>query len=139
VATEQSARACQGLSELALALPNMVRSFLLLAAGDDKVQLERPTRAFAASTNQKALLSKDTKKALLKEKESLSFRHRSASSCYAPSLYRRRSTNQGRCALRVPDHTSCQRLQPEQGHERGNQIANNHGPKDLGPGTGLGK
>ena len=51
VATQQSARACQDLSELALAFENMVRSFLWLATRDDKLQLERPTRAFAASTN----------------------------------------------------------------------------------------
>jgi hypothetical protein len=40
VATQQSARACQDSSELALAFENMVRSFLLLATPDDKLQLE---------------------------------------------------------------------------------------------------
>jgi hypothetical protein len=46
VATQQSARACQDLSELALAFENMVRSFLWLATRDDKLQLERTDSRF---------------------------------------------------------------------------------------------
>ena len=51
VATQQSGRACQDLSEWALAFENMVPSFLLPATGHDKLRLEQPTRVFAASTN----------------------------------------------------------------------------------------
>ena len=53
VAAQQSAKACQDLSELALALQNMVGSFKLLAARDDKVQLENlaQPKAFSASAH----------------------------------------------------------------------------------------
>jgi hypothetical protein len=69
VATRQSARACQDLSEFALAFENMVRSFLLLAARDDKLQLERPTRASRSPRTQlEGAPWKDTKKALLQGK-----------------------------------------------------------------------
>jgi methyl-accepting chemotaxis protein len=52
VATQQSAKACQDLSELALALQNMVGSFKLLAARDDELRLEHAEpKAFAASAH----------------------------------------------------------------------------------------
>lgn len=53
VGAQQSAKACQDLSELALALQNMVGSFKLKTDGEDRFQmenLERP-KAFAASAN----------------------------------------------------------------------------------------
>jgi methyl-accepting chemotaxis protein len=52
-ASQQSAKACQDLSELALSLQNMVGSFKLLAARDDKLQpgdLAYP-KALAASAH----------------------------------------------------------------------------------------
>jgi methyl-accepting chemotaxis protein len=53
VAAQQSAKACQDLSELALALQNMVGSFKLLAARNDRFRPENLARpkAFAASTH----------------------------------------------------------------------------------------
>ena len=52
VAAQQSAKACQDLSELALALQNMVGSFKLQAESEDKFQsqdLERPKALAAAA------------------------------------------------------------------------------------------
>ena len=53
VAAQQSAKACQDLSELALALQNMVGSFKLLAKRSAKLRPENsaPPRAFAASAS----------------------------------------------------------------------------------------
>jgi hypothetical protein len=53
VAAQQSAKACQDLSELALALQNMVGSFKLLAARQDRFRPENLARpkAFAASAH----------------------------------------------------------------------------------------
>ena len=53
VAAQQSAKACQDLSELALALQNMVGSFKLLAERENKFQLDNLNRpkAFAASAH----------------------------------------------------------------------------------------
>jgi methyl-accepting chemotaxis protein len=53
VAAQQSAKACQDLSELALALQNMVGSFKLLVERENKFQLDHLDRpkAFAASAH----------------------------------------------------------------------------------------
>jgi methyl-accepting chemotaxis protein len=53
VGAQQSAKACQDLSELALALQNMVGSFKLKTDGEGRFQLENLERpkAFAASAN----------------------------------------------------------------------------------------
>ena len=53
VAAQQSAKACQDLSDLALALQNMVGNFKLQAAREEKFSagsMDRP-RALAASTH----------------------------------------------------------------------------------------
>ena len=42
-----------------------------------------------------------------------------------------------RPTLRRLDNAGCQRLQPQQSHERRQQIAHNHRPEDFRPGTGL--